>query len=884
MRCRHLNMYAKHVITMYTVTNDPLALFSRRLLTVFVWLTAVLLSSPSQATNRIVTVGVFDNPPIVQPDAAGGYTGLSVDVLKSVAKTEGWQLQFVHEPWPNLLTKLENRELDLLVGIAFKPERTRLLDFTQQTLVNNYGLVMRRPKLPLTSLFDLRDKRVALMAKSIHSREFTRMMREFDIPFIPVELASYEAVMQAMSDNLADAGVVNRAISILLAPDFELVTTGIIFNPVEVRYAAPKGMNSELIRGLDKAIAAQKPVPGSVYNQAMARWMGGPVRERLPSWFAPTAAIALLVLTLLISSNYVIRRQVARRTAELSDSEARFRQLAENIEEVFWISSPDWRQIFYVSPAYLRIWGMTPEQLYAHPASWLDPVHPSDRDILAAGMVPQSDQNFSEITLPDFRLTDHSGRTRWIQARAYPIRNKTGTVVRLAGLAEDITERKSAEETIRFMAFHDPLTRLHNRHAFEARLREAASRSEDGPHALMYMDLDQFKIINDTCGHTAGDQMLQGLTAHLQRAITRHHTLARLGGDEFGILLENCALDEAEEIAHHVLDSVQSFRFSWEDKIFTVGASIGLVMIEGGRHPLSGLLSAADIACYAAKDSGRNRIHIYREDDAMLQQREDEMHWVGRLKKALDTDGFVIHAQPIVPVQRSGGAEHREFLLRMIHEDGQLIPPGNFLPAAERFDLMPTLDRWVVNKVFEHIGQLPKRDNCVAFVNLSGQVLNDDAFITHVLQQLRHYDITPGSVCLEITETAAIANLTKATRLIETLREQGVLFALDDFGTGMSSFSYLKTLPVDFLKIDGYFIKGLLNDHMNPAIVEAITQIGHTAGLKVIAEWVEDIAMLNRLREIGIDYAQGYAIGRPTTLAPLPSQQPLTQHRSNHHS
>jgi len=835
------------------------------------WLAAilqwVLLGTAAWAEDRTVVVGVFDNPPIVQQDTAGGYTGLSVDVLKSVAIANGWQLIFDHGPWHQQLAKLEAGEIDLLVGIAYKPERTRLLDFTQQTLVNNYGLVMRHPKAAITSLLDLRDKRVGLMAKSIHSREFIRMMGEFDIPFVPVEVPSYEAVLQAIASGESDVGVVNRAMSILRGSSNDILTTGIVFNPVEVRYAVPKGRNADLLAGLDQALATQKQNPVSDYNRAMARWMGGQVRERLPHWFPLAAGIAALLLLLLLASNYLIRRQVARRTTQLTESETRFRQLAENIKEVFWVGSPDWKQVNYVSPAYEAVWGMAPEQLYDNPMTWLDPVHPADRESLAAAMVPQPDDSFSEITLPDFRLTDREGRTRWIQARAYPIRDKTGKVVRLAGLADDITERKAAEDTIRFMAYHDPLTRLHNRHAFEARLREAASRSEGGPHALMYVDLDQFKVLNDTCGHAAGDQMLQGLTAHLQRAITRQHTLARLGGDEFGILLEDCDLTEAEAVARQVLDSIQAFRFSWGDNIFSVGASIGLVMVDGDRRPLSGLLSAADIACYAAKDSGRNRIHVYRDDDAMLQQRENEMHWVARLKKALDNDGFVLHAQPIVPLQHADAASHREFLLRMMDEDGQLIPPGNFLPAAERFDLMPTLDRWVVNQVFEHIGQMRNRDGCVAFVNLSGQVLNDDDFISHVLQQLHRHAIPPGSVCLEITETAAIANLTKATRLIETLREQGVLFALDDFGTGMSSFSYLKTLPVDFLKIDGYFIKGLLSDHMNPAIVEAITQIGHTAGLQVIAEWVEDEAMLDRLREIGIDFAQGYALGRPGPLS-----------------
>lgn len=839
------------------------------LLTATLWLLAAIASG-SNAAPRTVIVGVYENPPIVQRDAHGGFTGLSVEMLRSVADDQGWQLRFVKAPWRQLLDKLRRNQIDLLVGIAFEPERARTYDFTRQTLLNNYGLVVRRPKVAVTSVFDLRDRRVALVAQDSHSREFNRLMREFGVPYTPVELPGYQAVLQALDDGIADAGVVNRAITILHNASYDAMATGIVFNPVEVRYATPKGRGADLRKALDQALATQKQDPASTYQQLLNQWMGTNIRPALPAWASPAAGGFVILVILLVTSNYVIRRQVALRTAELSESEARFRQLADNVKDVFWVCAPNWQQVHYVSPAFQTIWGMTPEQLYANPMSWLDPVHPADRVALEQAMRERTDSDFAEASLPDFRIIGADGRTHWIQARAYPILDDSGHVVRVAGLAEDITERKSAEDTIRFMAFHDPLTRLHNRPAFESRLRAAANRRDNQSHALLYIDLDQFKILNDTCGHTAGDQMLQGLTAQLQRAIPRDHILARLGGDEFGVLIENCALPEAEQAAQQVLDSIRAFRFAWGDKIFSVGASIGLVMVEGDRLPLSGLLSAADMACYAAKDSGRNRVHVYRDDDAVLRQREDEMRWVARLKKAVDEDGFMLHAQPIVPVQHDDQVSHREFLLRMLGEDGELVPPGNFLPAAERFDLMPTLDRWVIAKVLAYIGAKPAAPGSIAFVNLSGQVLNDDGFIQHVLEHLQRNRIRPGSICLEITETAAIANLAKATRLIEALRDQGVLFALDDFGTGMSSFSYLKTLPVDFLKIDGFFIKDLFSDHMNPAIVEAITRIGHTAGLRVIAEWVEDDAALQHLRTLNIDFAQGYATGRPRSLKDAP--------------
>jgi diguanylate cyclase (GGDEF)-like protein/PAS domain S-box-containing protein len=674
-------------------------------------------------------------------------------------------------------------------------------------------------------------------------------------------------VLAAVAAREADAGVVNRVMSILRAADYGVLATGIVFNPVEVRYATPKGRNSDVLRAIDNALRSQKQSSDSAYQHALDRWLTRVAPTSIPQWLPAATAATGLVIVLLIANIYFVRRRVARRTTELSDSEERFRQLAENIREVFWIGSPSWDQVLYVSPAFEAVWGRSADSLYADPMSWLQAVHPDDRQQVVDAIRNKTPSDFADPALPDYRIRDAEGRTRWIQARAYPIRDAQGHVVRVAGLAEDITERKASEEKIRFMAFHDPLTRLYNRHAFEAELKKAMQEAEPHQHALMYVDLDQFKVINDTCGHTAGDQMLQGLTAQLREAVGDESVLARLGGDEFGILMKHCDLPHAQRAAREVLDTISAFRFVWEQQTFSVGASIGLVMMEGGGRPLSSLLSAADIACYEAKERGRNRVHLYHDDDKILLQRQDEMHWVPRLKEAIENDGFILYAQPIAPLAAAAGSvTHRELLLRLKGTDGTEIPPADFIPAAERFDLMPALDRWVVAHTCRTICSHDSTVSGIVFVNLSGQVLNDEGFASFVVAQMQAYRVPQGRLCFEITETSAIANLAKATRLIERLRGQGVLFALDDFGTGMSSFGYLKTLPVDFLKIDGFFIKGLLDEQMNAAIVEAITRVGHTAGLMVVAEWVEDTHTLERLHELGIDFAQGYAIGHPAPL------------------
>jgi diguanylate cyclase (GGDEF)-like protein len=436
--------------------------------------------------------------------------------------------------------------------------------------------------------------------------------------------------------------------------------------------------------------------------------------------------------------------------------------------------------------------------------------------------------------------------------------------------AETRRAHRRAQETIQHLAFHDALTGLANRHQFEDRVRRALVTARGGArHALLYLDLDQFKIINDTCGHTAGDGLLRQLAVVLRGPIREIDVLARLGGDEFGVLLYGCSLEHAQQVADRMLEIVKNFRYVWQHKSFAIGASIGLVMLDDPSQTLSDVLRMADMACYAAKDKGRNRVHVFRADDAELRQRHGEMEWVARLNHALQDGQFVLHQQPIVALG-NGSSRHSEFLLRMRGDDGALIEPGAFIPAAERYSLMPSLDRWVVRRAFEHLaGQSGRAAAAEAFfINISGATVGDDQFADYVIEQLHRLRLPAGIIGFEITETAVIANLGRALEFIERVKALGCRIALDDFGSGMSSFTYLKTIPADYLKIDGRFIIGMLGDPMDTAIVESINRVGHVAGLKTIAESVETIEVRRRLTEIGVDYGQGYAIQRPVPLQP----------------
>jgi diguanylate cyclase (GGDEF)-like protein len=424
------------------------------------------------------------------------------------------------------------------------------------------------------------------------------------------------------------------------------------------------------------------------------------------------------------------------------------------------------------------------------------------------------------------------------------------------------------EEDYRFLRYHDNLTNLVNRKEFESRIDLALQdvRRSRETHVLMFLDLDQFKVVNDTCGHIAGDELLVRTTKVLKSLIRERDVLARLGGDEFGILLENCNKSEALETGQRIRKAISDARFIWEDKIFQITISIGLVEINEQAIDHHEILSCADIACYAAKDHGRNGMVWFTPDDEEFNKRRSEMQWAPRIKQAVEENHFLLYQQPMASLKNKQGI-HSEFLLRLQGDDG-LIPPGNFLPAAERYNLMPLIDRWVVRNVFEYLGRsgLGSQSLGTYFINLSGMTLSDRSFFDDIQSLQKEFAVKPSRICFEITETAAIDNLIDAVEFIGEIRQEGFKFALDDFGVGLSSFSYLKTIPVDYLKIDGSFVLNMLENPIDRGIVHSCNRIAHAAGLETIAEFVENDKIKQGLLKIGVDFAQGYGISRPMPL------------------
>ena len=462
-----------------------------------------------------------------------------------------------------------------------------------------------------------------------------------------------------------------------------------------------------------------------------------------------------------------------------------------------------------------------------------------------------------------------------INISAASMRNDKGEIVGVVLVLHDITEVMSMARQLGYQASHDMLTGLHNRHEFERRLDLAIREARNGEvhHVLCYMDLDQFKLVNDTYGHRAGDELLRQLAELFREAIREHDVLARLGGDEFGILLRDCPLHEANAIAEKIRQLVREFRFTWQERTFDVGVSIGVVPITADSGSMVDVMSYADAACYVAKDAGRNRVHLYSSDDKAVARHHREMECIHRIHDAFEENRFVLYFQPIAPLREElDDLPRGEVLMRILDENNQPISPMQFVPAAERYNLMPIIDRWVVRTTLGMMREAQGPTDFPPFrcsINLSGQSLNDEHFLEFVLSNIHESDVAGEYLCFEITETAAITNLARARHIINTLKQMGCYFSLDDFGSGLSSFGYLKGLDVDYLKIDGAFIKDIVDDEVDRAMVQAINEIGKVMGLKTIAEFVENEEIIQVLKTLGIDYAQGYGISRPYPLDEL---------------
>jgi diguanylate cyclase (GGDEF)-like protein/PAS domain S-box-containing protein len=568
-----------------------------------------------------------------------------------------------------------------------------------------------------------------------------------------------------------------------------------------------------------------------------------------------------------------LRRALDRATrseAELFREKERAEVTLRSITDAV-ITTNSATRVQYMNPVAERMTGWSNDAARGQPVdAVIHLVHEETGEVLRNPVPDCLRKNGVEMLRAHATMLRRDGTAVAVETSAAPMRNDKGEVMGAVLVCQDVSHARKLARQLSHQATHDSLTGLANRREFKRRLDEAleSARRERKQHVLLYLDLDQFKVVNDTCGHVAGDQLLAQLGALLGHRVRASDTLARLGGDEFGVLLEGCDVEGGERIAETLRQTLSDFRFVWEDKIFQVGASIGLVEVTAASENSAAVMSAADAACYVAKDEGRNRVQVFRGGNKGA-ERYGEMQWIARIHKAIEEQRLLLYRQNIVAVAGNDSVTHAEILLRMRDENGAVIPPMAFIPAAERYNVMAMIDRWVVTHTLEWLVANPRAgDGPVQFfsVNLSGQSLGDENFLQHVVDEFDRTGVAAERICFEITETSAIANIGRAKDFISVLKQRGCRFALDDFGSGMSSYSYLKNLDVDYLKIDGAFVKEMARDPVDFAMVESINRIGHVMGIKIIAEFVENETILAKLRDIGVDFAQGYGIHQPEAL------------------
>ncbi|MDZ4076271.1 MAG: EAL domain-containing protein [Hylemonella sp.] len=638
----------------------------------------------------------------------------------------------------------------------------------------------------------------------------------------------------------------------------------------------------ELIVQAGAEVAAPPLVSSEVFYDAGQVVGRVEIRQSLrPLWMR--TALAALLGALLAGAVFTLLRVLPRRAQQLVD--AMFAEKERALVTLHSIgdgviTTDAQQRIDYLNPVAEKLSGWTQAEARGRPlAEVMNLVEETTQAPAQNPMALALHDNAIRSFTTDVALLRRDGSAVAIEDSAAPIHDREGRVVGGVMVFHDVTVARSMARRISWAATHDALTGLVNRREFETRVDAALGIAVSAAqrHVLCYLDLDQFKVINDTCGHAAGDALLKLIAALLQDKLRASDTLARLGGDEFGILLDSCPLERATLIAADMLAAVQDFRFQCDGKVFTVGVSIGLVEISEHSGSRAELFSAADTACYAAKEQGRNRVCVFQGDDADMTQRRREMGWASRLNLALEQNRFELYYQPYLPLG-TGGAQgaHIEILLRLIDEDGTVVAPGSFLPAAERYNIAPAIDRWVIRNTLARYHELATQLGAplTCGINLSGTSINSEGLLDFIREQTRLHDIPRGGICFEITETAAVHNLRRAAQFMRDIKDMGYLFALDDFGTGTSSFGYLKNLPVDYLKIDGSFVRDIADDPLDRAMAETINRIGHLMGLKTVGEFAETDVVISALRSLGVNYAQGYGVQEPK---PLPGpRKPFT--------
>jgi diguanylate cyclase (GGDEF)-like protein/PAS domain S-box-containing protein len=729
-------------------------------------------------------------------------------------------------------------------------------------MLGTVALYFQQPRSPLRRDFELMSRLTALAGIAIERKRSEEALRRSEAQYRSLFENVIEGVYRSTVDGRFEA--VNPALAQMLGYDDADALLAVEDN--SSFYAFP---------------AEREAVLSALHRDGMVREAESQLRRRDGTLITvqENARVIRNSQGEVVGYEGTITDITVRKRAELQlyEEKEKAQVTLQSIGDAVITTDADGR-VEYLNPVAENLTGWDSREAYGRPiAEVFNVVSETTREAVDSPiLLCLREGRLVEMVEPSV-LVNRRGQEISVQDSAAPIRDRSGRLIGVVMVFHDVSQERRLQRALSYQATHDALTGLINRREFEHRLNEALQTARTDPavrHVVLFLDLDQFKVVNDTCGHQAGDRLLKQITSVLQTRVRASDTLARLGGDEFGVLLHDCTLDMAQRIAEDLRQAIRDFRFDWQDRTMKVGVSIGLTEMSSECEALSTIMSAADVACYAAKESGRNRVHTYNEGRAP--ERHREMQWVSRIDRAIEEERLELYFQPIVPIRHGVDATRQfELLLRMRDENGDLVQPNEFIPAAERFNKMPAIDRWVVSQACRTLAHRRRTEASIApyclTINVSTTTINDEHFLDHVVAEMTAAEVSPGSLCFELTETAAMTSLAAATHFIRELRKRGARFSLDDFGSGLSSFMYLKNLPVDFIKIDGQFVHNVAHDATDRSMVEAITQITATLGIGTIAERVDSADVLEQLAIIGVQYAQGHYVASPQPVAVLQS-------------
>ena len=844
----------------------------------------LLLAFQLGAQPRTVRVGVYPNEPKVYVNAAGRATGIFVDLLGEIARDEGWTLEFVPCEWQACLASLEAGRIDLMPDVAYSVQRDQRFDFHQVPAMHSWSQIYRDPAVPIYSILDLEGKRVALLDGSIQAQLFNELVAGFGVKPTLLPVASLDEAFRLVANGKADAAIANHFFGNRNSARYRLSETPIVFQPARLYYATGEGRDRALLDTIDQHLRRWQNDPSSMYFAIIKQWGGQVPDPAVPRafWWGLSAVAGLLLLASALA--LLLRTQVVARTRKLQaahEEVSRFKALFDQSTFCAWIADLDGRLV-YANACCAVLRGSSPQALIGQ--RYLTLYAPAGQPVAEAYW--HSVRESGKGSAHELLQIDADGRTRPMLSSGLLLRDAQGQPELLACTAVDISDRKQAEEKIHQLAFYDALTGLPNRRLLMDHLQHALATSErhGGSGALLFIDLDHFKTINDTLGHDIGDQLLREVAARIRYCVRLGDTVARLGGDEFIVLIEDLdenaelAAAQAEGVGRKIMGSLsQPYRLG--GSLLHSTPSVGVALFTDSQVQADELLRQADLAMYQAKAEGRNGLRFF--DPRMQTVVSARAALQSDLREALRAGQFSLHIQP--QVDQAGHIMGAEALLRWLHPQRGFVSPAEFIPVAEESGLMHEIGLWVLQQAGRLLvawaGQPALRELTLA-INVSVQQFRHPDFVAQVCETLQRSGADAARLKLEITESLLMDNVADVIAKMAALRAQGVRFSLDDFGTGYSSLTYLKRLPLDQLKIDASFVRDLLTDPNDAAIVRTIIALADSLGLQVVAEGVETEAQRLALAALGCPAYQGYLYSRPVPVADFEARVQQTQSSS----